>query len=291
MEQFSLLSGGDVTEIPQQPGPPLSRELRERYLGKPARRGRLLPLAEGFFTPFTGLSFMRQKPALWTYGVAPIVLNLFISLLTLVLLIVAAWYSIDYVHASLPEGWLWLIVKVICDIALFVLVIAGVFVTWLILQAVLCAFFYERLARQVELLLGIDPADLRDVPLLDQISTVIRDVLKLVIVNVGLLALHVVPVVGSVAAVCGSFYFNCLVLGSEFFAFPQDLRGKVRVEKRRFARENRYHTLGVGAAVILVLLIPVLGAVLLTTAVTGTVLLYRRLTPDDSGDELDQNAG
>ena len=91
---------------------------------------------------------------------------MFISILVLVLLVVVAVYSVDYVHANISEGWLWMIVKIISDIALFLFAIVGVFVTWLLLQVILCAFFYEKLARQVELLLGINPDELRDVPLL-----------------------------------------------------------------------------------------------------------------------------
>ena len=255
----------------------LSQKLQKRFLSKPAKRGRLLPFAEGFLTPFSGLSFMFHQPGLWRYGIIPVVLNMFISILVLVLLVVVAVNSVDFVHANIPEGWPWMIVKIISDIALFLLAIVGVFVIWLLLQVILCAYFYEKLARQVELLLGINPDELWDVPILDQISTAVRDVIKLVIVNVGLLVLHLVPVIGSVAAMCGSFYFNFLVLGSEFFVFPLDLRGRLRVEKRQFVRQHRYHTLGLGAAVMFLLLLPIIGSVLLTTAVTGSVLLHRRL--------------
>jgi uncharacterized protein involved in cysteine biosynthesis len=264
----------------------LSQELQRRFLSKPAKRGRLLPFAEGFLAPFSGLSFMSHQPGLWRYGIIPVVLNMFISILVLVLLVVVAVYSVDNVHANIPEGWLWMIVTIISDIALFLLAIVGVFVTWLLLQVILCAFFYEKLARQVELLLGINPDELRDVPILDQISTAVRDAIKLVIVNVGLLFLHLVPVIGSVAAMCGSFYFNFLILGSEFLVFPLDLRGRLRVEKRQFVRQHRYHTLGLGAAVMLLLLLPIIGSVLLTTAVTGSVLLHRRLIFQSSSTEV-----
>ena len=84
-----------------------------------------------------------------------------------------------------------------------------------------------------------DKKELQDVPILDQISTVVRDAIKLVIVNVGLLVLHLVPVIGSVAAVWGSFYFDFLILGSEFLVFSLDLRGRLRVGAiRRFAARS-----------------------------------------------------
>ena len=90
-------------------------------------------------------------------------------------------------------------------------------------------------------------------------------------------------VIGSLAAMGGSFYFNWLILGSDFINHPLDLRGMRRAEKRAFVKKHRFHTLGMGAAVTLLLLIPILGAVLLTTAVAGSVLLHRRVTARSDG--------
>lgn len=244
---------------------------------KPASKGRMTPFVEGFVSPFTGLSFMFKRPGLWKYGVIPVLLNIVLTGLVLGFLFVAAGFSVEYVHAKFPDAWYWMVVKIICDIAMFLLALVVAFVSWLIMQAVLCGVFYEKLARQVELQLGIDPDELRDVPLWDIVSTVVRDVIALVIVNIGLVALHLVPFVGSAVAMAGSFYFNFLILGTEFLTYPLELRGTRRVEKRRFIKQHRYHTLGLGAAVMLLLLIPFVGAVFLTTAITGTVILHRRL--------------
>jgi uncharacterized protein involved in cysteine biosynthesis len=92
-----------------------------------------------------------------------------------------------------------------------------------------------------------------------------------------LLVLHIIPVVGSVAAVGGSIYFDCWVLGLDYFEYPLGLRGKARREMRQFCKAHRLQTLGLGAAVLLMALVPVLSAVFLTTAATGAVLLHRRL--------------
>jgi uncharacterized protein involved in cysteine biosynthesis len=50
-----------------------------------------------------------------------------------------------------------------------------------------------------------------------------------------------------------------------------------RREKLQFARRHHAHVLGLGTAMALVTLVPIVNAVLLTTAVTGAVLLHRRL--------------
>jgi uncharacterized protein involved in cysteine biosynthesis len=44
-------------------------------------------------------------------------------------------------------------------------------------------------------------------------------------VNIGLLALHLLPLIGSIAAIFGSLYFNSMILGGKFIAYPLDLRG------------------------------------------------------------------
>jgi CysZ protein len=219
---------------------------------------------------------MCRHRELWKYGIAPIVLNVLITGLVLVVLMVTVGFAIDWLHPKFSPEWYWRALEIVCGIALAALAVLGAFVSWLLLQAVLCGFFYGKLAAQVELKLGMSPEEIRDVTLKAQIIDAVRDISLLLSVNIGLLVLHIVPVIGSLVATVASTYFNLLILGGDFVAFPLDLRGMRRAEKRAFIKRFRFHTLGLGAAVILLLLIPVVGAVLLTTAVTGSVLLHRR---------------
>ncbi len=76
----------------------------------------------------------------------------------------------------------------------------------------------------------------------------------------------------------GSYYFTCFALGREYWDYPLSLRGLRRKEKHLFANQHKMHTLGLGTAVIILLLIPIVNAVLLTTAVTGAVLLQRKIS-------------
>jgi CysZ protein len=232
---------------------------------------------QGFLVPWDGLSQMRRHPQLWKYGVAPIITNLLITGIVLLMLIVGVGFGIYWLHSAFPDGWGWLVLEVVSGIGLVLLALLGAFVTWLLLQGVLCDHFYSKLARQTELQLGVHPDQFSDVPFMVQVADAVRTVTKLVAVNIGLLALHLLPLIGSIAAIFGSLYFNSMILGGEFIAYPLDLRGMRRAEKRDFVRRNRFHTLGLGASVMLLILIPMVGAVLLTTAVTGSVLLYHRL--------------
>jgi uncharacterized protein involved in cysteine biosynthesis len=75
--------------------------------------------------------------------------------------------------------------------------------------------------------------------------------------------------------VCGSYYFTCSTLGYAYLDYPLSLRGMRRKEKRRFVREHRSHSLGLGTAAMGLAFLPVANAVFLTTAVVGGVMLYR----------------
>ena len=95
--------------------------------------------------------------------------------------------------------------------------------------------------------------------------------------NAVCLGVQLVPVVGTMAGLCGSYYFTCATLGFEYFDFPMALRGMRRREKLAFVRRHRACTLGLGTVVMAMAMLPILNALFLTTAVIGAVLLHRRL--------------
>jgi uncharacterized protein involved in cysteine biosynthesis len=148
---------------------------------------------------------------------------------------------------------------------------------WMAMQAVLCSFFYDKLARQVELLLGVQPGELKDVPLVAEAVDSLKDLALLFFVNIACILVQSAPVVGTALGLCGSYYFTCSMLGLEYLSYPLALRGLRQSERHRFARRFRWATLGLGTAVMILMLIPIINAVFLTTAVTGAVLLHRQL--------------
>lgn len=236
---------------------------------------------------------MWRQPGLWRYGVAPVLCNLVITGLMLVFLVLGVIVAVTRAHGWFVEHSYGISWEVLAAIGLIVLTLGLVLAAWKLLEGILCGHFYGRLARQVELRIGTPPEELTDIPFRFQVFDSVTDFVALAVINFGFLTLNCVPVVGSIAAVCGALYFDCLILGRDFLQFPTALRDMCRHETRRFTRLHRYHTLGLGAAVLLCSLIPVLGAVLLTTAVTGAVLLHQDLSPlpipaviDPTRDEL-----
>jgi uncharacterized protein involved in cysteine biosynthesis len=242
---------------------------------------RFAAFREGFLSPWEGFRFMNRNPRLWRFGVLPVLFNLLITAFVLVMLIVAGvWYARE-LHPRFAGSWWMRGVEVLAILGILAVVVGLALAAWLLLQSILCGYFYAKLARQVELQLGLPPGEIKEVSLGREIADGVRDVAALIGVNGGLLLLHVVPLIGSIVATVGSLYFDCWLLGLDYFEYPLALRGKTRKEMRQFAKVHRPQTLGLGAAVLLMALVPVISAIFLTTAATGAVLLHRRLANGD----------
>ncbi|MCD4727515.1 MAG: EI24 domain-containing protein [Pirellulales bacterium] len=256
---------------------PDTRDEIVRRCGSAARASFPRAFLEGLAAPWTGLRYMSDNPKLWRYGILPVAVNLLITGLLLALLIVGGVYFFPAIHSYFDGGFLWRIVEAFVAVAAVMAALVLLVVAWIVLQAVLCGWFYDRLARQVELRLGTSPDELKDAPLMIQAIDTLRVVGFLLLANAGCIVVQLIPVVGSVLGLCGSYYFTCSTLGFEFFDYPLSLRGLRRSEKLAFARRRRPYTLGLGTSVAVLAFVPIINAVFLTTAVTGAVLLHKRL--------------
>lgn len=244
-------------------------------------------LFRGLAAPWRGLAFMVARPALWRYAIVPMVLNLLITGLVLAGLIYAAMSLADWAGGLLGSGWWWRPVEWLLTAGLIVAAIGGAVAAWLALSGVLCGYFYSRLARQVEITLGADPAELREVSLAHEILDTLGDVTALVLGNGLILLLNFVPLIGSLAAIVASALFTSYVLGYDYLAYPLCLRAMRRRERVRYAREHLGHVLGLGAMVLPVTLVPIASSVVLAAAATGAVLLHRDVRLARQGDSPD----
>ncbi|MEZ4750258.1 MAG: EI24 domain-containing protein [Bdellovibrionota bacterium] len=234
---------------------------------------------EGFGVAWEGYGFMKSHRGLWRYGWAPVLLNLVLSIGMLFLLYYAGSTFYHSWLPSFPEGIWGYFLKLVAILAGVVVILGVGVAVWFLLGAILCGFFYSKLARQTELLIGTPESILREVPIAYEILYAIRTVVLMLSVNLALLLTHLVPLVGSTVGFVASCYFSFFFLGWEYFDYPLALRAKTYGEKKRFVKAYRFHTLGLGASVMCFTFVPVLGAVLLTTSVVGSVLLHQRLRP------------
>jgi len=232
---------------------------------------------EGVAAPWAGWHYMKQQPDLRRYGVIPCLLNLLVTGMLAIVLVAAGVYCINVLHPLFAGDWLWRVLEVFVALAVLVVAFGLAAIVWVILQGIFCGHFYAKLAEHVELRLGMKREEIQEIPFSHQALDTLRDAGFLATMNLGLLLLHCVPGVGSVISAAGSYYVTCVTLGLDFLEYPLALRGKRRPEMRAFARRHRAHTIGLGTGVSLVSLVPVVNAVLLTTAVAGAVLLHRTL--------------
>ena len=247
----------------------------------PRRRGAIASFLDGFAAPWAGLRYMNTHPALWRHGILPILCNLLLTAALFAGLIYGWFKAYAWVDAAFPANWWGATLEVLSVVAIAALEIALAVAAWIVFQGIFCGFFYSRLAREVEIQLGMDPALMREVPLLYQITDALLDLAALTAVAVGCFVLGWIPLVGAPLALAFGLYFDCVVFGMDYLDYPQALRARGRAVQRRFARRHRAATLGLGSSVMLLTFIPLLSPVLLTTAATGAVLLYRKLeTPD-----------
>ena len=181
---------------------------------------RLDAFAQGFRAPWEGFCYMRRNPGLWRYAIIPMALTLLLTLITLGVLVAAAAWFVTVVSPSFPEGWYWLILEIACGIVVLVLALLAAMVAYLLLNAIVCEYYRGKLAEIVEQQLGLRPEDIHEMRLMYHVVDAVRDVGFLAAANVALLLLHVIPVAGSIAAVAGSLYFECITFGADYLDYP-----------------------------------------------------------------------
>jgi uncharacterized protein involved in cysteine biosynthesis len=244
----------------------------------------------GFASPWHGLMFMVQHPTLWRYGVIPFLLNLAITAFVLALLVLSTIGFGVYVHPRFSPGWLGRTFEVLSALALLAAAFAASVAVWALLEGTLCGHFYGLLAREVEIELGMPPSEIREISLAYQFVDAARDFAALLGINSAMLLLNCVPVIGSIAALCGALCFDCYIFGRDYLDYPLALRGMRRADKLDFVRRHRASAVGLGASVLLCNLVPIFGAVVLTTAASGAVLLHRQLSESPPGPSLTPEA-
>jgi CysZ protein len=234
----------------------------------------------GLSAPVAGFRYLVAHPALWRYAVLPVLINLALTAVVLGTLVAAAVWFAYRLHPWFQDryqGSAWgITLEVAAAVGLLIVAVTAAFVTWVLLGGILGGHFNSKLARAVEIQLGTPHDQLREVTFRYQVIDTMRDLAALLGINAGLLLLNVVPGIGSVAAAVLGVYFDGFLLGFDYVDLPMALRGQRRAEKLALARRHRWETTGLGTAVLLLNLVPILGAVLLATAAVGAVLMHRR---------------
>lgn len=237
---------------------------------------------EGISAPWHGWRLLRQQPRLWALAALPTLLNLLISLLVAVAVIGGGYWLVTTLHdsfASQFSGWGWyaaLAGEVLLVLAIAPLVLILAIVLWKILTTIFCGYFFSRLALEVERLIGMDEQELAPVSFAAEAGGLVFSLLVLVAGSTVLIALVFIPVVGGFLSFIFGTLFTCWIMGLDYLGYPLALRGLPRWRQYPFGVANRARVVGLGLFVSTCELIPILGAIPLTSAVIGAVLLHRK---------------
>ena len=99
------------------------------------------------------------------------------------------------------------------------------------------------------------------------------------VVEGGLLALWIVPVLGGILQTVGGAWFACVWITREFVQSPLECLGRPAGEEFRFVRAHHAISIGFGGSILFVSLVPLVGYMILPAAAVGGALLVRDCEP------------
>jgi len=235
-----------------------------------ARGGLLAPLKAG--------SFLRGHPRLLPLALAPFLVNLglFALLIWLGYSRFGAW-----VRAFLPldQGWWWVLLYYLLAALVALNLLALQVFLFAVVGGVIAAPFLEVLTRRVEALaVASAPQSWAEVGWLAEILRVAGQAFKRLALYAGvmlcLLALNLLPVLGSLLYAVLALAATCCFLALEFLDYPLDRRDLTFRQKLGYLRGLGLRGFCFGAAVCLIGMAPLVNLLLLPLAAVGGTLLY-----------------
>lgn len=247
-----------------------------------ARRNQFREFGAGVADLGRGFAVWGTSPRLMLLGAVPAAI-VGAAFAVLVVVLLAALPAITAALTPFADGWdpsLRDALRLLAGVA--VLLLAGVALVLVFTAVVLTVGdpFYERISRAVEVRLGDAPPEL-DEPALAGMLRAAGEGLRLAAAGllVALLAFAAgfVPVVGAALAVLVGLVLGGRLLVLELTGTPFAARGLRLRDRRRAVRRHRMRTLGFGAVVSALFLVPFAPVVLMPAAVAGAAVLSRAL--------------
>lgn len=228
--------------------------------------------------PLKAWSFLWGHGRLLPLAVAPFLINL--GLFALFFWLGYSRFG-SWVRAWLPlgEGWWWeALYYLLAGLVALVLLVLQVYL-FAVVGGVIASPFLEALTRRVEALAAPEaPSGWAEVGWLAEIMRVAGQALKrlalFAAVMLLLLALNLLPVVGSLLYAVLALASACCFLALEFLDYPLDRRGLSFRQKLSYLRGLGLRGLSFGAAVCLMGMVPLVNLLLLPLAAVGGTLLY-----------------
>jgi CysZ protein len=231
-------------------------------------------LVLGVYDGLRGAAYLASHPRLWKWVLAPAVLAAIILIFAVGGILTALSPAIAALAAYLPGSWADNVLKLIAGVVLFVASVS-IFVS---IAALIAAPFNEELSESIEEretgVPGPKFSVLRFlVDLVIGIAHAARRVAVYVVIMLALLIVGIaVPVIGTVvAAVLGAIATARFASYDAFDAIWARRRYRYRA-KVEYLRGHRWRTLGMGAVVAVLLVVPGLNVVGLSIGATAATL-------------------
>ena len=223
-----------------------------------------------------GAGCLLKRPRLWPWAAAPFVLNvcLFVALCAGMWHFVGGWIG----EHLMGEGFWWSALGWLIGGLIWIATLVLVVVLFVPLATLIAAPFNDMLSEKVEALYaGLEPAPFTWRLLWRSIVVPTLSGLRLAAVTLGLLALtlplHLIPVIGSIAATAAASFITIRFLALEYTSYSMDRRCYNYGRRRAFLRRHHARTLGLGAMAFVLMMAPILNALFISvSAVAGTLL-------------------
>lgn len=235
----------------------------------------------GLSTPLRGFVYLRERKHLWPYVLPAALVNVLITGAALLVLVLVAIALVTWVHPMFGGGAWAVVLEVLVIVAVVLVVLGLTLVCWMLMQNIIAGHLMSKLAQRVEKDLGIGEGVIASVPFRRQVVDGGLDTGLLLGIHAAGFAAQLIPGVGAVVGVPMVVIADAWVLGSDFLAHPLNLRGKTFGERQAFLRRHAHETVGIGAVVAPLGLVPLLGGLVACCAVVGAVELYRELEAAD----------
>lgn len=237
---------------------------------------RMADLPRGARDLVRGLDFLRAHPRLWAYVIAPAVITAIVLVGVIVLVARLAGPLVDRIASATPawlDGWI--------AGALWVLVIAALAVPALLVfvsvVGVVAGPFNELLSEAIEARVTGRPAPRSSLLgfVRGAVVGLVHGLRRLAAFGVGavaVFALGLVPVVGTIAGAALGGYLGARAAAWDCYDAVLSRRELSYEAKSAYLRAHRGRTLGLGLAVLGLLLVPVVNLVALGLGAAGATL-------------------
>ena len=249
----------------------------------------------GFLTgisyPLQAIKLLWQNRHFWQYLIIPIVVNIIVGITSYVLLLRPSlnWFNqttnnllliVENKLDSLPE-WLSFLVSIVSIIVtlgkVFLFIIIFVILGFIIVQfgGILGAPWYGKLSEKIEVF-KTDKLELIELNIFHDITRAIlfelKKIVLILVVTIPLLLLNLVPTVGNLVYLLGTFSLTITIVCLDFFDATLERRRLKFRQKVKFVMGGIPATIGFGLVCLGLITIPLLNLVAIPICVSAGTL-------------------